>query len=466
MIIASLQASFTTDKNPLASAEFFISNISYVHTGEHYFVVNRDNGQPIADAKVQVWFSNYDYDQRRNVFTKGDLLTTDKNGYAWIKGGMADNRYYGNMRLEITGKNDYLFLDDNLYRTYNQGVQNPKSASQYETENARYFIFTDRSIYRPGQSVYYKAIGLTKDAGTGLSKLYKNGSLEVILRNANYEKVASQVLMPNDYASINGNFLLPSSGLTGNFQLEFKSGNQTWTSSIRVEEYKRPKFFVAYKPITGTYKLNKEITITGAAKGYAGNNIDGAQVSYRVYRSTRFLYPWRFGGGRGGIWPPIGRGEQMEITNGATTTKADGTFDITFTALPDLSIDPKLDPSFTYTIEAVVTDINGEVRDATTTVSVGYKALVINLQTGSGLMQHTDSTVQVKVTTTNLNGEPEPGKVNLTITALKSPGRLIRSRQWEAPDTTVMSKTEFEKLFPNDPYRQEDDYRNWETGKQ
>jgi hypothetical protein len=465
LLVASANSSFTTDKNPMASAEFFVSNISYVQSGEHYFVLNRDNGQPIDGAKVQVWMSNYEYDQRRNVMSKKELLTTDKNGYVTIKSGMADNRYYGNMRLEISTKNDYLFMDDNLYRTYDGYNQNQKSASDYERDNARYYFFTDRSIYRPGQSVFFKAIGLTKEAGNGFAKLFKNGSVEVILRNANYEKVASQVLTPNEYASVHGNFLLPSSGLTGTFQLELKSGAQTWTSSIQVEEYKRPKFFVEYKPITGTYKLNREITITGAAKGYAGNNIDGAQVAYRVYRTTRFMYPWRFAYGRGGIWPPIGRGEEMEITNGTTITKADGTFDITFTAIPDLSIDPKLDPSFTYTIEAVVTDINGEVRDAETAVSVGYKALLINLQTGSGLMHPADSTLHFKVTTTNLNGEAEASSVNLVITALNSPGRLLRSRQWDTPDTFVMSKQEFTKLFPNDPFENEYDYRNWDEGK-
>jgi hypothetical protein len=465
MIIASADENFTLGKNPLAATEFHVSNISYVQTGEHYFILNRNNGQPIADAKVQVWNSTYDYNSRRNTMRKGAILTSDKNGYVKIISAPDVNRYNGNMLLEISTKNDYLFLNDALPRISSEKNQSDISGAQYEEDNAQYYFFTDRSIYRPGQTLYFKAIGLTSDAGTGKAKLYKPEAVEVILRNANYEQVATAKFTPSEFASFNGNFLLPSTGLTGEFQLEIKKGERTWQHMVKVEEYKRPKFFVEYKPITGTYKLNKEVAITGVAKGYAGNMIDGAQVSYRVKRATRFLYPWRFGFGRGGYWPPMSRGEEMEITNGTTLTKADGTFDISFTALPDLGIDKNLDPSFDYTIEAVVTDINGETRSAETNVSVGYKALVLSLNTGGALMQPADSTIHLKIHTTNLNGIPEAVKVKLKVYALQTPDRLLRKRYWAAPDTFVLSRTAFEKEFPNDPYANEDDFRNWDDGK-
>jgi hypothetical protein len=465
LLIASTNEAFTLDKNPLAAAELHVSNISYVQTGEHYFVLHRDNGQPLHDAKVQVWYSQYDYNKRRNILNKGELYTTNKNGYVRMKPVTDGRRTNGDMRLEITTKTDYLFLNDAAPRVYAGNKPADKTKETYEIDNARYYFFTDRSIYRPGQTLYFKAIGLTADAQTGKAKLYKPAMVEVILRNANYEQVASAKFTPNEFASINGNFLLPSSGLTGTFQLEIKMPNRSWQQSVRVEEYKRPKFFVEYPPIKGTYKLNNEVVVKGVAKGYAGNTIDGAQVTYRVTRSTRFLYPWRFGYGRGGYWPPMGRGETMEITNGTTLTKADGSFEISFTALPDLSIDKNLDPSFNFTIEADVTDLNGETRSAETQVNVGYKALVLSLNTGGNLMRSADSTFTVSASTTNFNGEPEATSVKLKIFALNNPGRLMRKRYWEAPDTFLLNRTEFEKLFPNDPYANEDNFRNWEDGK-
>src|SRR6185503_9276977 len=145
------------------------------------------------------------------------------------------------------------------------------------------------------------------------------------------------------------------------------------TAHIQVEDYKRPKFYVDYEPIKGTYKVNDKIKVTGMAKAYAGNNIDGALVKYRVVRQPRFIYPWLF-------WrwwqPPT---QEMEIAHGETKTDKDGKFLIEFTAIPDLTIDKKFDPVFDYHVYADVTDINGETRSGESTVSVSYKSLLLSV---------------------------------------------------------------------------------------
>ncbi|HSK11938.1 MAG TPA: MG2 domain-containing protein, partial [Phnomibacter sp.] len=333
LLLASSEATFPVGKHPLASTEFHVSNISFVNSGNHYFVLNRENGHPLPDARIQVWYSRYDYDKRRNVLSKGEVLTTDKNGYALLKPPQQTGRFAGEMQFEISTRNDHLFLSGAQQRVYEAQAQIKKDSETYEEENAQYFFFTDRSIYRPGQSLYFKAIGLTKDAEKGQAKIYKPGSIEITLLNANFEKVTERTMMPGEYGSVSGNFLLPSTGLTGMFTLQIKKGNRTWQQNIQVEEYKRPKFLVEYEPIKGTYKLNSEVTIKGMAKGYAGNPIDGAQVNYRVRRATRFMYPWKLGYGRGRYWPPIMRGSDMEIAHGTTRTAADGSFNITFTAI-------------------------------------------------------------------------------------------------------------------------------------
>ena len=466
LLIASGNEGFSIENNPLASAELYVSNISFVHSGGHYFVLNRKNGLPIDGARVQVWNSRYDYNKRANVMDKADLLKTDKNGQFILPEKQSRENYYNDVHLEISTGTDYLFMNQSLPRAYHSAQVNHKNPVEWEEERAKYYFFTDRSIYRPGQSVFFKAIGLTADATSGHPKLYKPESVEMVLWDANFVQVASQKYVPNEYASIQGNFLLPSGGLTGLFHLEIKKGNRRWQQNIRVEEYKRPKYMVEFTPLKGQYKLNNEVKITGLAKGFAGNMIDGASVTYRVSRTTRFLYPWYFGYGRGGYWPPERDGGDMEIANGTTVTKTDGTFDISFTALPDLSIDSKLDPAFDYTIEAVVTDINGEVRSAETSVSIGYKSLELSLKTGGELMRPSDSAINLTIQTSNLNGQPDTTDVSLKIFALKDPGRELRSRLWEAPDTFVLSKQEFIHYFPNDPYEKEDNYRNWDHGRE
>ncbi len=125
---------------------------------------------------------------------------------------------------------------------------------------------------------------------------------------------------------------------------------------ISVEEYKRPKFRVEWDTLKSDYALDETVQITGHAAAYAGNNVDGATVKYRVVRNVRWpywWYSWRFGGGRGA---------EQQMAEGTATTDADGKFTIRLTALPDRSIDERSLPVFTYTVYADVTDLNGETR--------------------------------------------------------------------------------------------------------
>ncbi|MEK7226771.1 MAG: alpha-2-macroglobulin, partial [Bacteroidota bacterium] len=226
----------------------------------------------------------------------------------------------------------------------------------------------------------------------------------------------------------------------------------------RVEEYKRPKFYVDHEPIKGTYKVNDKIKVTGIAKAYAGNNIDGAMVKYRVVRQPRFIYSWCF-------WrwwqPPT---EEMEITHGETKTDKDGKFVVEFTAIPDLKIDKQFEPVFDYTVYADVTDINGETRSGEQMVSVSYKSLM--LVTNVPVTLPTDSLKKLSIRTQNMNGQYEPAIVKVSISKLKEEKRLIRSRFWERPDQFVMNKDEYIKNFPNDEYDNESDFKSWEKGQQ
>ena len=237
-------------------------------------------------------------------------------------------------------------------------------------KNTKIFFFTDRSIYRPGQLVFFKGIVITPEQGSKNNKIRADYSTTVYLRDANAQNVDSIKVTTNEFGSFSGKFQLPQGTLNGQFTIFTKKAQGTM---IRVEEYKRPKFFVEYEKIKGTYKVNDKISITGIAKAYAGNNIDGAVVTWRVVRQPRFIYPWLYWRG----WLP--RAEPMEIAHGETKTDKDGKFYIEFTAIPDLKMDKKLDPVFDYRIYADVADINGETRSGETTVSVSYKSLLLKV---------------------------------------------------------------------------------------
>jgi len=452
VLLASVNDNFTVAGNPLAVQYFHVSSISYVNDGDEYFVLNRESGKPLANAAVQTWISKYDNQSRQEELSKAQQYNADMNGYFRL---LSDQKNRQNIRLDVRYKDDRLFLDDNQY-TYNhvpEDVQVGISAEEYEKKNAKAFLFTDRSIYRPGQTVYFKGIVITKAFTTRNNKVFSNRKTWIRLYNANGETADSLALTTNEFGSYSGTFTLPQNILNGSFRLTddaFKG-----EVSFSVEEYKRPRFYVEYEKLKGTYKVNDSIQVNGSAKAYAGNNIDGAIVKYRVVREARFIYPWLY-------WRwGIPQGSNMEITNGTVNTNAAGEFSMSFKAIPDLTVKKDFNPIFDYKVIADITDINGETRSNETIIPVSYQALQLKIGLSSGEMISIDSFKNISVTTQNLIGEFEPAKVHITISRLHSPERLIRKRYWQQPDLFVLSEEAFANAFPHDEYVNETDYRNW-----
>jgi len=460
VLVASNEKSFDGKKSILGARSFYVSGISYVNNNADFFVLNRDNGQPLVKATVQLWEQKYDYKTSRYIKEKGKSYSTDVNGFFKMENVKREANNYSNYSymLDITHGNDRLFMNDLVYDYYYSNNQNEEPRATTSIH-----LFIDRSIYRPGQTIYFKGIVLSRNQkNLPVGQAGKTGgvrtdySTTVILRDANYKDVDSIKLITNEYGSFNGKFKLPQSGMNGQFSIYTKADNGN--AGFKVEEYKRPKYYVDYEPIKGTYKVNDKIKVTGIAKAYAGNNIDGALVKYRIVRQPRYIYSWMFWR----WWQPPS--EEMEIAHGEVKTDKDGKFIVEFTAIPDLKIEKKFEPVFDYTVYADVTDINGETRSGEKMVSVSYKSLMLVANIPASLP--VDSLKKLSIRTENMNGEFEPAKVNVTITKLKEEKRLIRERYWERPDQFIMSKDEYIKNFPYDEYDNETDFKSWEKGSE
>ncbi|MBX2933554.1 MAG: alpha-2-macroglobulin [Ferruginibacter sp.] len=443
MILASIDANFSLSKNIIAKQVTYISNISYIHTNnDDYYVLDRDNGQPLANAQVQIWESVYDYNSYRYVDKKMEKYSTDKNGYFKISKPGESRNYL----LHVIYGSDELFLDDNIY-SYNYNSYEP-------VFKPRTFLFTDRSIYRPGQTMYFKGIVISTPKDVIKSAVLPNFKTKLILKDANGQKSAELNVTTNEYGSYNGSFRLPEGVMNGEFSL-YDSITNAYIS-FSVEEYKRPKFYTEIQKPKGTYRVNDSIEVTGTAKAYAGNNIDGAKVSYRVVRKVQYPIWWGWGYYR--YWPS-GNSDEMEITNGSTQTDANGEFKIKFKAIPDETADKKGQPTFYYEVSADITDINGETRSGSTSVAVAYHALQLDINMPETMPA--DSLKTLHISSTNLNGIFDKAEVNVSITKLKSPTKIFRSRYWDMPDQFTMSKQEYESLFPYDVYKDEDLKVNW-----
>jgi TonB-dependent SusC/RagA subfamily outer membrane receptor len=448
-----LAASDDFSKNAVMGARlFYVSNISFINQGKNYFVLHRETGKPLASASVQLWEQVYDYKNYKYSIEKGNRYQSDSNGFFSIteKKKKENNRRRENYKLEINWNGERLFMDDWMYDYYYSNINEPDD----EDENIRIFYFIDRSIYRPGQTVFFKGIAI-KYNKEKTNNVAPGFSTKIFLENANNEDADSLTVTTNEYGSFSGKFQLPTGVLNSEFSIYDEE--DYGKAEFSVEEYKRPKFYVEYEKLKGTYKVNDTIKVTGLAKAYAGNNIDGAAVKYRVVREPRFIYPWLFS-----RWwqPPT---EKMEIAHGETKTGKDGKFVLEFEAIPDKTLDKKFDPVFDYKIYADVTDINGETRSGETEVSVSYKSLLLKVDMPNSLPA--DSLKNISVRSENMAGEFVPAKVKVSMSKLKEEKRLIRSRYWERPDQFVMNKEEYVKNFPHDEYADESDFKSWGKGE-
>ncbi|NNL79769.1 MAG: alpha-2-macroglobulin, partial [Flavobacteriaceae bacterium] len=410
-------------------------------TWDIFQIIDRNNGKPIKDVTVTASFTSH-RDKSYSV-TK----TTNNKGEFQVK---STSRYYS-VSFKAQKSGETAFYDDYYIRS-NGRRDRPKTLS-------RAFIFSDRSIYRPGQPIYFKAIMLKNDGVS--TAVISDEKYMVELRDVNNTEIASMELQSNDFGSIHGSFVLPEGGLTGQYRLKFSSqtGKQEINQShyISVEEYKRPKFFVEFEPMKESIRLNDSVKVKGEALAYSGPSVTDAKVVYRVSRQVNFprWFYW---------YKPWYNSEPQEIAHGETTTDKSGQFEIDFIALPDKSVDRESQPIFNYEIQADITDINGETRSKTMVVRVGYHSILATLNLPDKLDKKKKD-YQISIDTKNLNDEFYPTSGMVKILKLKSPGRVLRPRIWPAPDYQVIEKDDFISQFPNEAFQNEHDKNNWERGE-
>jgi uncharacterized protein YfaS (alpha-2-macroglobulin family) len=445
-LLLSGNGTFNKEVSPVTISTFSSSNLSYVTQSQYKggsnvaYILHRNTGEPLADVTVKAWTNNYDYNTRKQTYTLNATLKSDANG----KVILPNNN--NNVSLELISKEEDLWIVDQMYLQENQ---------PYTQQNIQTFLFTDRSIYRPGQTIYFKGIVINnfQSGYTRKSDIQNNRKTSVKLYDVNYQVIKTLEFTTNEFGSYAGNFTAPEGLLTGQFHLEAENGS----AYFNVEEYKRPKFEVKYDTLKSTYRLNDEITIKGKALAFAGNNIDGANVKYTVKRVVRYPFYWCCR-----MWG-MPQSEEMEITHGDAITNADGSFNIKFKAIPDNSIDKNTMPVFDYEINSDVTDVNGETRSGKQTISVAYNSLLIDMQ----LPEKADvnDAKKIHITTTNLAGTFVANAMNVKISSLKSPTKYLRKRYWEKPELNSIKEADFRKDFPDDEYNNEMDYQTWNTDK-
>lgn len=460
ILLYSHQPDFAVTENALAYAFTVVTNISYVHRSMplgtvDVYTLDRDTGAPLAGVEARVFTREYNRKAGKYDRKEQGRYTSDKQGYFQIPYKSSEPAYR-NFSIDFYKNKDFFSTDplDNGGHGYFHG---PVSASirQAAETHTQTFFFLDRAIYRPGQTIYFK--GLVVDTDGKHPQVKKAYTTKVALYDVNGQQQGTLTVTTNAYGSFQGLFTAPAGGLTGNMQIRCDGGNGS--VSFSVEEYKRPKFEAGFDPITTAFQLNDTIAVAGYARAYSGANIDGASVAYRVDRTVNFPlwcgYRW-----------PFRPAAKKIITQGHTVTDAAGKFIVDFTAQPDLSADRNNDPTFTYHIQADITDLNGETHSTSTYVTVGYRSLQVYVPMADINQSQTPLKNTFDIQTQNLAGVFQPTHGNITIWLLKAPDHAFRKRLWEQPDRHLYTREEYYKLFPHDLYADEDNFKTWEKSRE
>jgi len=439
-------------ENMKSEINFSVQNISIINLYNGNFqVLDRKTGQPLANQNFKIY--------------KNQIATTQKTDESGIFSVKFDKYNYSNFYYIFNSQSGSYFSLDQLY-PYAGNDENLTSTTQLD-------FFLDRAIYRPGQTVYFKGILYSKLKEK--ANIVKNQKVTVILNDANYQKVTELTLTTNDYGSFFGEFILPQNGLTGNYFLKSDVGNAY--KYFRVEEYKRPKFEVVMDTLKGEFVLEKEIKTGGKAESFAGAPISDAKVVYRVERREVFPY-FRW-------WYPPQPANIETITQSETKTDENGKFEISFTAKPKNAKKKGEFRTYTYTVFADVTDINGETHSAQQSVTVGDLPKMLTLEIPKQALQK-DFT-KIKIKSTNLNGVREDSKGKITVTQLIAPDRILLPNklngnnnrnypnyydyddyynQAQSIDYQLYTKEEFIKYFPHLPYSADEmNPEKWQRGK-
>ncbi len=458
LILFSHHEDFVPTKNGMTYAFTVITNISYVHRntaeGEtEFYVLNRTTGNPIKDVVLKVSSSKYNYNKKKNEYILLGNFTSNAEGYVKIDHLKESNRR--NFQVEFRKGDD--FNSTKPVDSYRYGSGRLSQYKQKEFDRPlQTFFFLDRAIYRPGQTIHFK--GLVIDPDKKNPTIKTNYETTIQLKDVNYQPQGSLKVKTNEFGTFSGTFTAPSNGLTG--QMLLNTIDNSGSVYFQVEEYKRPKFYVGFNPVKGEFKLGDEIKVEGFATAYSGVQIDGANVKYRVVRQANFPFWWWCSRG---YYPDS---PEVEVISGEVTSDELGKFEIAFNALPDLSVDKSSDPTFSYTVYAEVTDINGETHSSSTYTAVGYKSLRVGVNIGTIDKDSISVDPQFAIQTTNQSGSFIAAKGEIKVFRLKMPDRAFRKRLWLQADRTIYSQKEYYDYFPHDQYKDESNQYKWNRAKE
>lgn len=431
-------AEFSLQENPTGDTgkNFFFTvsdhKIIYNRKGtdnvpREFRLVNSENGKPVPDKDL-VFFELIQDKDLVKLYAK-----TDEKGIFKIPS--RHNHLYRSYLIHQPETNDFQVM--NIYGQ--EETEDPNDERAHKTAAQ---IFTDRAIYRPGQTLYFKVINTRADREkeSTLSGIQQ----KIILLDANYQEISSREFTTSEFGSYSGSFILPKGKLNGTFFLKTEGGAESYRY-FKVEEYKRPRFEIRFEPVKEEYQYGQTLELKGKAVMFSGTPLSNVTVQYEISKNNiRWKYFSRYSKDR----------TSESTVLGEATTDARGEFiiPVTFeknTYLEGIQIDR-------FEVEASVTDINGETQSASTGLNVSSVSYYLKAEEIKDTFNHEN--LKIKVETKTYNDQHIQKSYHVRLSRLTVPDRILRSNfSKDIQDLPLFSGEEFIRKFPHDLYGESED---------
>ncbi len=399
VVMASVREDFRGENNALAAVDVILGDLVAVARQDEdsasveVTVRSGATGAPVEGARVRLYRVN-----RRNGPEAVEERSSDRDGRV-VFGLTRDASY----TVLASRGHDHALLTGGTLR-----ARRPR-----RTERSGSLVFTDRAVYRPGQTIHAKVIAYRGDDASGRFHVAAGETVTLTLRDANGRTVTSRNLSTNTFGSADADFPIPAGRLLGAWRVDSSLGG---SAPVRVEEYKRPTFTVEITDPSAPLRLNREAALAGEARYYFGLPVSEGTARWRVERVPVWPRWW------GWWWRPAPPHPEV-IAAGEAKVGEDGRFTVRFTPSAD-ERQARRGVTYRFRLVAEVTDAGGETRTGERTFRLGFAAVEVSIGDGPGFLRpHAPAAFTLR--RTDLDGNPAPGDGAWRLVRLEQPEETV-----------------------------------------
>jgi len=449
---------FTEYSSVINHINFTVSGIAMLNSDNRVYVLDRKTGMPISDAKV---IGSYVKEiiksgNQKEKKTIEKQFRTNKEGFAQLSDPEIDF-------IKVFYKEDSLYesIDQHEDRYDNDEMYDKEEYDdlvEYYTEHATMHIFTDRSIYRPGQTVYYKAIFLTRNPKTGdwmvmskenmrgkfLQNWYKRWLKEdepaITISDPFGKTMDSIMIKPNEYGSQSGTFKIPMSAATGEWEFDtdyYELGENE--GIFHVEEYKRPSYEITVEnPGKKLLYPGDSMVYKVKLRSFAGAALNNVRVEYELTRNG---------------WG-LSDDKEITIVKNSGFTNAEGEIIIRIVDSLAKNSDGDADHLFRleYTMDAKAIDETGETYSVENEFEVTSRPVRINIPFARFYDRGTPASIKIQALDPANNSLPRTIQLKIWKRA-----KTKESKTVPGVDQWIFTIEELESSFPDITFRKKDE---------